>query len=76
MKPPLLTPARADKVLDAAQPPARILWTAEAIARRLGCSADFVRGALAEAPGSPIRKIGGRWCAEENALIGFMRNQP
>lgn len=55
------------------KPGGRILWTAEAIGKRLDCSADFVRDKLASAPGSPIRKVGGRYCVHEADLIGWLR---
>lgn len=50
-----------------------IIWTAGAIARRIGTSADFVRDTLAHEPGSPVRKVGGRLCAVEADLIEFFR---
>lgn len=51
----------------------RILWTAETIANRIGSSADFVRDRLAHEPGSPVKKIGGRWCAMESELMAFFK---
>ncbi len=51
----------------------RILWTAETIAKRIGSSADFVRDRLAQEPGTPVKKIGGRWCALESELLEFFK---
>lgn len=58
--------------------PARIkvLWGAETIARKIGTSGDFVRDRLVDEPGSPVRKIGGRYCAIEADLIAFFAPQP
>lgn len=53
----------------------RILWGADTIARRIGTSADFVRDTLAKEPGSPVRKIGGRYSAIEGELIAFFGPQ-
>jgi hypothetical protein len=76
MRRPPLTPLRADRVLDAAAAPrARLIWTAAGIAQRLGCSTDFVRGPLLAEAGTPIRKIGGRYVAEETALLEFFQNR-
>lgn len=52
----------------------RVLWTAGGIARRLGCSPDFVRTVLMETPGCPIHRIGGRIYAVEDALLAWMRD--
>ena len=65
VKPPSLVPDLGE---------GRILWTAGGIARRLGCSPDFVRMVLATAPGSPIRRIGGKIYAFEDDLILFLRD--
>lgn len=54
----------------------KIIWTAEAIGRRVGCSADFVRETLIREPGSPVKKIGNRYCAHEDDLISFFRSEP
>lgn len=54
----------------------RILWGADTIARRIGTSADFVRDTLVKEPGSPVRKIGGRYSAIEGELIAFFAPQP
>lgn len=68
----LLTPDRLDMLLE--RPPReRIIWTAESIARRIGTSADFVRDKLAKEPGSPVKMIGGRYCAHEADLLAFFR---
>lgn len=71
---PPLTPARADRILDRTSPPSvKIIWTADAIGARIGTSADFVRDVLAKEPGTPVRKIGTRYCAVESDLIAFFR---
>lgn len=53
--------------------PFRIIWTAEAIGARVGVSADFVRDTLANVEGSPVKKIGTRYCAHEGDLLAFFR---
>lgn len=78
MSRPVLTPERLDAIIDRHSPSRdvtrdRIIWTAEAIANRLGCSADFVRDKLANEEGSPIKKIGGRFCAHEGDLLAWFR---
>lgn len=74
---PNLTPERLDAILGrnatSRDGRDRIIWTAEAIGRRLDCSADFVRDRLVSAPGSPIRKVGGRFCVHEADLIAWLR---
>lgn len=57
--------------MGASQP--RIIWTAESIGQRIGVSADFVRKTLVDVDGSPIKKIGTRYCAVEDDLIAFFR---
>lgn len=54
----------------------KILWGAETIARRIGTSGDFVRERLVKEDGSPVRKIGGRYCAIEAELIAYFGPQP
>jgi hypothetical protein len=68
----MTTPEAIDAVLTTPRRD-RILWTAEAIARRIGSSADFVRDRLSQEPGTPVKKIGGRWCAVESDLLAFFR---
>lgn len=69
-----LTPARLDAMLDRVSArPSRIIWTAEAIGQRVGCSADYVRSTLVNVEGSPVKKIGTRYCAHEGDLIAFFR---
>ena len=51
----------------------KIIWTADAIGRRVGASADFVREVLAKEQGTPVKKIGTRYCAVEADLIAFFR---
>lgn len=53
---------------------AKVIWTAGGIARRLGCSADFVTSVLMKAPGCPIQRVGGRIYAVEPDLIAWMRD--
>lgn len=65
VKAPPLAPDLAD---------ARILWTSKGIARRLGCSPDFVLNTLMAAPGCPIRRLGGRIYCFEDELIAWLRN--
>lgn len=71
-----LTPERFDRLIGdpmkAARPP-KILWGADAIGRRLGVSADFVRDRLAREDGSPIKKKAGRYCVVEEDLVAFVR---
>lgn len=54
-------------------PRQKIIWTAEAIGQRIGCSADFVRETLIREEGTPVKKIGTRYCAHEDDLIAFFR---
>lgn len=68
-----LTPNRFDASVSGAP---RIIWTAGAIAERIGTSPDFVRDKLATLPGSPVRQIGGRYCAVETDLLAFFRPPP
>ncbi|MGE0283320.1 MAG: hypothetical protein AB7F09_15820 [Parvibaculaceae bacterium] len=49
----------------------KILWGAETIARKIGTSGDFVRDKLIHIEGSPVKKIGGRYCASEAELLAF-----
>ena len=51
------------------------IWTAKAIAARIGTSVDFVTDTLANEPGTPIRKIGGRYCCLESELMAFFGRQ-
>lgn len=61
-----LTPERFD----------RIIWTAKRIAERAGTGPDFVRDTLVNMPGSPVKKIGGRYCAVERELLEFFGLPP
>lgn len=54
-------------------PSFKVIWTADAIAHRIGVSADFVRDTLAKAEGTPLKKVGGRYCAVEEELLAFFR---
>lgn len=51
----------------------RIIWTAAAIAGRLGCGEEYVRRTLAKLPGSPIHQKGRRLYAFEADLMAWMR---
>lgn len=53
---------------------ARLIWTAEAIAQRIGTSADFVTDTLINMPDSPVKKIGRRYCADEAKLMAFFQS--
>lgn len=66
-----ITPDRLDNLF---VPPKRerIIWTAGAIADRIGTSPDFVRK-LAREGGSPIKRVGGRYCAHEADLLAYFR---
>ncbi|MGH2343458.1 hypothetical protein ACRC7T_18490 [Segnochrobactraceae bacterium EtOH-i3] len=72
---PPLTPARADRILQAAAPARgpKILWGAAAIAGRIGRSEDFVRRTLSKLPGSPVKKVAGQFCACEEELMKLFR---
>lgn len=50
----------------------KVIWGAEAIAHKIGTSADFVRDRLAREEGTPVRKVGGRYCAIEAELFAFL----
>lgn len=69
-----LTPQSFDSLTHGNAREDRILWTAKAIGRRLGCGPDYVRHTLAGLPGTPIRKQGRRFFAFEDELIAFMRD--
>ncbi len=68
-----ITPARFDAAMAPASKQPRIIWTLAAIGARIGASTDFVRSTLAGAPGSPVKRMGGRYYAIEDELIAFMR---
>jgi hypothetical protein len=71
-----LTPKTFDRMVGEQSPrPESVIWTLPAIARRLGVGVDFVRDTLAAVPGTPVRKIGGRWYALETELAEFMRGR-
>ena len=75
MTQPKLTAERLDSMFPRNDTgnPFRIIWTAEAIAARIGVSADFVRDTLAKVEGSPVKQVGGRYCAHEGDLLAFFR---
>lgn len=52
----------------------RILWTADAIGKRIGRSAAYVRRTLSQMHGSPVQRHGrGNFFAVESDLVEFMR---
>lgn len=51
----------------------KILWGAATIAHKIGVSADFVRDRLVHEPGSPVKKVCGKYCAVEDELFSFFR---
>lgn len=69
-----LTSESLDAILLPRRSP-RIIWTAAAIAERIGTSANFVRDKLAKEPGSPVRQVGGRYCAIETDLLNFFKGR-
>lgn len=51
-----------------------IIWTAAAIGRRIGRSADYVRRTLSRLEGSPVHREGsGNFYADERELMEFWR---
>ena len=67
-----LTPRRFDKVT-LGNPSPGIVWTADAIGRRIGRSADYVRRTLAKLPGTPVKRHGrGNLYALEVDLVAFL----
>jgi hypothetical protein len=66
---PPIDPWRFDALVDSP----KIIWGADAIARRLRVSADFVRDRLAKLPGTPIMKKAGRYCVVESDLVAWFR---
>ena len=78
MNRPALTPDRLDAILDRNVTSRyatrdKIIWTLQAIGQRIGVGADFVRDTIAQAEGSPIREIGGKYYCFEDDLIAFLR---
>ncbi|SCM70055.1 hypothetical protein KL86PLE_130515 [uncultured Pleomorphomonas sp.] len=67
-----LTARAFDAMTDRAEPGA-ILWGAKAISAFLGCSEDFVRDRLSKEKGTPIKKVGGRYCAIVGDLVDWIR---
>lgn len=65
-----LTPEAFDALVDDEQN-WKVIWTLEAIGRRIGCGKDFVRDVLFEMPGSPIRKMGRRYYVIDRDLHEF-----
>lgn len=63
-------PAAAPKARNTKAEP-RIIWGAAAIAGRIRRSEDFVRRTLAKLPDTPVRKVGGQFCASEDELLAF-----
>ena len=48
-----------------------IIWTAAAIGREIGKSADFVRNNLAKQPSSPVGRYGREYWAYRDELKAF-----
>ena len=48
-----------------------IIWTAAAIGREIGRSADFVRNSLAKEPNSPVGRYGRKYWAYRDELRAF-----
>lgn len=65
-----LTPQNFDAAIGGNH--AEIVWTLGGIAAAVGRGPDFVRDRLAKMPGSPVKKIGGRWCARRSELVKFI----
>lgn len=85
MKPPPLTPSRADQILGAASrqlelglPPSRAnvaataLWGTKAIAQFLGLSSDSVRRIMKRDQSFPARIRGGRTYANRIELLAWL----
>lgn len=54
-------------------PEQHILWTADAIGRRIGRSAAYVRRTLSQMEGTPVQRHGrGNFFAVEDELLAFM----
>lgn len=54
-------------------PEQHILWTADAIGRRIGRSAAYVRRTLSRMEGTPVQRHGrGNFFAVEAELLAFM----
>lgn len=53
----------------------KVIWGVKRIANTISASEDFVRDTLAVVPGGPVRKVGGRYCANEEDLIAYFRPQ-
>ena len=69
-----LTPEHFDSLTRSHAPARedRIIWTAKAIGRRIGCSEDYVRKTLANYDNSPVRRIGRRFYVMESELLRWM----
>lgn len=52
----------------------KIIWTAEAIGKAIGRSADFVRRTLIDMPNSPVHRFGNRYWAYEDDLQNFFEH--
>lgn len=65
-----LTPKNFDLAIGKRAP--EIIWTLPAIGQAIGTGPDWVRDVLAKMPESPVKKVGGRWCANANELRNFM----
>lgn len=49
----------------------QIIWTAEAIGRRINGSGAFVRRKLVNMPDSPVHRLDGKFWAFEDELVSF-----
>lgn len=72
-----LTPTTFDALVARGAPHAyvresRIIWTASAIAKRIGRSEDYVRKTMAHEPGTPIKKRGRRLYVFEQELMAYL----
>lgn len=69
-----LTPERFDRLaVELAPKHSKILWGCKAIAKSAGTTEEFIRNVIARGEGTPIRKIGRRYCVVENDLLDFIR---
>lgn len=69
-----ITPEKFDDL--ATEKAGAVIWTAAAIARRIGRSPDYVRRTLAQLDGSPVRRHGrGNFYAYETELAAFMEGR-
>lgn len=65
--PDTLDANRFDEIVAASRP--EDLWGAQAIAAAAGVCADTVRRSWSKLPGSPIRRVGGRFFVKRSRLL-------